>query len=1065
MRRIAFIGIENADSEVLHGALRRNLGADAEINAFGRDVAAVTVAPFLVAKSKESGQLEGGNSVAYISGEADADLAKKIGRLSKAGVTVRNGWSDFKPEATEDEIAQWLATGEWPVPEPEPEEDEDAALLALLLDEDEEEEGDSEASAPVAVEEVETAPVAESSRPEVSDDDLMEMVAPAPEPVVEETPVYQSRRFDSMGANDGAMESFRRREAASAPVETDEDDDLPLPDFSGAPAPVEEKEELPSLASDDEGDDLPVFNQPSSSSFSEASSFSEDDDLPAFRATPKRYVAAPPDITFSDEEDDELPAFAPRTTVEQEPASRRLDLPEDDEDDDLPAFTQAAPVEPRDEDDDLPAYLLPRPEPESNSTPSASPFSIDDEDDDLPVFRTPTAPSREREELPVNRRESRDLPMLDDEDDDLPAFTPAAPVRDEAPAYARSEAPAYARPSAPVDEDDALPVFNPAPVEAEAAPMRRSRRDFLRAAESLAAADQETAPRASSDDEDGDDLPVFNPQFSAAKVEEDDDLPMPVRRTSVADEKGDDLPEFTPRAVSPVAAEEEDESEDEESFEFAPKVRTPRYAAPAERQPSWGVPVQQAEGPVRPAPVEVQDEEDDLPVARPERVTEREPVRKEPARKVAPEEVRYEQDNPSEVIAKLAARRREAEGYKQPEIEKDVPNRELRPEPGAAPELRPAAKRVVNQRPATPIEDDSLNFMGSSDEVNDFNPDATPPFMEALQPEQRRAQSTMEQIRREYDADSVMKIRSKGKAVCYYVTGSHGGAGKTTSTWMMANTMAAALKKDPSRPVFLIEGDYENSKLAQRLNLPPEKNSGRLAELYRTLSSDRSLISKQKINMFEMTEKIIKESIYVNDHGVNIIAAPYDLTKRDGRFLRIAIQKSVEYAERQGGYVFIDADTLSNDDILDRTLAAKATHVVLVSFGDKDHVDDTHRAIHTLTTANVKSVAGSQTNGMGVPKDRIKLFFNKTGAERYEDLERTMRPYLTEGHLPTVPGLNDGGWIGNLTGSDFLNAVTSYASFMNRISPMEELRPYQQRRPAKGTQRSSFMKMFGSRRG
>jgi MinD-like ATPase involved in chromosome partitioning or flagellar assembly len=1054
---------------VLHGALRRNLGADAEINAFGRDVAAVTVAPFLVAKSKESGQLEGGNSVAYISAEADADLTKKISRLSKAGVTVRNGWSDFNPEAPEEDIGQWLATGEWPVPEPEEEEDDEDDLLALLLDDDDDDDfaAPAESKESEAVAQKNESP-SETEAPESDEDDDLPVM---PDPVlvdieVKAEPVYSSRRFDSMGANDGLVDSARRKTAPTVEpenisVDDDDDDDLPLPSFTSKPSsPVAE---VPtSFTFDDDDDALPAFGNDD-----------DDEGLPAFSAAPREERTAPVNAGFS--EDDELPDFSPVPLDKPITDAREVSF-SDDEDDDLPSWL------PRAEDAKVEAE-------EKVAAPSyMRPVADEDDDDELPMFRAPSAPvARESTAPPTSRRAARELPVVsDDEDDELPALKPASRESNEAPAYARREASSYARP--PVDSDDEeddlpafnapsfgqdaheeeddlpafnapapvapaaqeddffaedadndLPAFNASPVSEEVAPLRKSRRDFLKAAESLASASDSDA----SNDDDGDDLPEFSPVFSAAKAEEDDDLPAPVRRASVAREveRGDDLPDFAARSARAAAPEEESEEDDDESFEFAPKVKTPRYAAPVDKQPAWGLPVQ-----------------------RPEPVDQPEPVRREPARKVAPEKVRYEDDNPAEVIAAKAKRRREAEGYTQPEIETDVPDRVLRPAPGAVPELRKAPQRVVNQRPAAPIEEDTLDFMERSDATDDFDPDATPPFMESLQPEQRRAQSTMEKIRREYDSESVMKVRSKGSAVCYYVTGSHGGAGKTTSTWMMANTMAAALKKDPSRPVFLIEGDYENSKLAQRLNLPPEKNSGRLAELYRTLSSDRSLISKQKINMFEMTEKIIKESIYVNDHGVNIIAAPYDLTKRDGRFLRIAIQKSVEYAERQGGYVFIDADTLSNDDILDRTLAAKATHVVLVSFGDKDHVDDTHRAIHTLTTPNVKSVSGSQSNGMGVPKDRIKLFFNKTGNERFEDLQRTMRPYLTEGHLPTVQGLNDGGWIGNLTGSDFLNAVTSYASFMHRISPMEELRPYQQRKPQKVTQRSSFMKMFGSRR-
>jgi Mrp family chromosome partitioning ATPase len=889
--------------------LRRNLGADAEINAFGRDVAAVTVAPFLVAKSKESGQLEGGNSVAYISGEADADLAKKIGRLSKAGVTVRNGWSDFKPEAPEEEIAQWLATGEWPLPAPEPEEDNDEDdLLALLLDDDDDDDDDDETASPVASRESEVvtqqdespseaeAPVAEDE-----DDDLPAM----PDPVVADVtvnpePLYPSRRFDSMGVNDGVVEPSRRRVAApvepeSVSVDDDDDDDLPLPSFAANQPSAPAETESTSFPLDDDDDALPAFGT------------DEDDDLPVFSSAPREELNSSRSADFSD---DDLPAFTP--VLESSGVDAREVSFSDDEEDDLPAWMPRAESAAAKSEDEVvaPSYL--RPVPEELQSPA-----IDDEDDELPVFRAPSAPvAREDAESRISRRAARDLPVVSDNDDDeLPALGFDSRESDESPAYARREASSYARPPVDQDEeddlpsfnaapaseesmddegddlpvfnapapeapaaqdndffaddsDDDLPAFNAAPVSEEVAPLRKSRRDFLKAAESLA-----TAGDSKTNDDDGDDLPEFSPVFAAVQPEDDDDLPAPVRRASASSEaeRGDDLPDFAARSKRAAAPEEEAEEDEDESFEFAPKVKTPRYAAPIEKQPSWGLPVQ-----------------------RPEPVEQPEPVRQEPVRKVAPEKVRYEDDNPAEVLAEKAKRRREAEGYVQPEIETDVPDRELRPAPGAVPELRKAPKRVVNQRPAAPIEEDSLDFMGSSDATDDFDPDATPPFMESLQPEQRRAQSTMEKIRREYDSESVMKVRSKGSAVCYYVTGSHGGAGKTTSTWMMANTMAAALKKDPSRPVFLIEGDYENSKLAQRLNLPPEKNSGRLAELYRTLSSDRSLISKQKINMFEMTEKIIKESIYVNDHGVNIIAAPYDLTKRDGRFLRIAIQKSVE---------------------------------------------------------------------------------------------------------------------------------------------------------------------------
>lgn len=1023
MRRIAFIGIEHADDAALHEALRKNIGPDSQIKVFGHEDV-VDAARFLVSVNAETKSLDGSNSVAYISDSVSEAGARRVNKLAKVGVTVKDGWADYKVGAPNEEIAGWLRNGEWAAPKaPEPVAD----IFESFFDDDDEPEA-------------QPAPAVD-----VSEDDIPVFRAPVREenPRSDEKLSFVSRSFDSMSANETPAPPVSRRAAEPVHVD-DEDEDFALPAFvppseQRRATPPVSSYEAPAVDNYDDADDLPTFAAPRAAAVEDRRPVvvvDDEDDLPTFRA-PQRDAPREAVRELPRYEAPSRPAYA----EEEAPLSRRA------------AREQRREMEaPEESEDDLPVFRAPE-----QVAPSRPSYSVpdDSDEDDLPTFAAPRPVQREE---PVAQRPVRQEPARpvyeEDDDNDLPVFNPAPVQRDEpevrrAPRAVEPEPvrrQARQEPVANDDDDDdfVLPAFNAAPAQRAEPEVRRAPREAEPARRQ--ARQEPVAQSADADDDDDFGLPVFTPAAPrAVEPERARRAPEPVQEDE--DDDGDDLPVMIARPAAPSKASKrpaKEEDEDDFGFTFAPKTQSVTGRTPARR--SWEAP-------------------------------EKREVN------IAPEKVRYENDNPSEMEERRIRRGIELGEIDAPKLPHDTQNVRVKPEPGSVSDGR-RPQRVVNQRPAAPVEsddeDDDIEFAVDNSVVRErpviappvkatgiddaFDPDAPAPYLSQLEPEAQRAQNTMEQIIKDYDSESIFKAKSKKQAVSFYVTGSHGGAGKTTSTWMMANTVAAALKKDPSRPVFLIEADYENSKLAQRLNMPPERNSGKLAEFFRTVSADRSTVVKQRFNMFELTEKIIQESIYVNDRGVNIIACPYDLTKRDGRFLRMAIQRSVEYAERQGGYVFIDADTLSNDDILDRTLAAKATHVVVVSFGDQDHVEDTQRAIHTLVTPNMKAVAHNQsTNGMGVPKDRIKVFFNKTGAERYTDLQQIMLPYLVDGHLPTVQGLNEGGWIGNLNGGDFPNVVTSYAAFVNRISPMEELRPYQMRRPQKATQRAGFMKIFGKR--
>lgn len=272
--------------------------------------------------------------------------------------------------------------------------------------------------------------------------------------------------------------------------------------------------------------------------------------------------------------------------------------------------------------------------------------------------------------------------------------------------------------------------------------------------------------------------------------------------------------------------------------------------------------------------------------------------------------------------------------------------------------------------------------------------------------------------------------RTGGKII--YVTGSHGGAGKTTTAWTLASLVAVSMKRagNEDTSVWLIESDYRNSKLAQRHNIDPDRTSGHLASMLEWLNDQSGIVS----NLPALKAKAIAESTHRLENGLNIIACPYDTTKRDTKYIQQAVFQAAQYAKMQGGIVFIDADTISNDDIMDSKLAKAADRVVIVSDAGVEHIDDLKRAARILTTPVI-------SGGLGVSMPAITVLLNKTGPAEFKAVEDSgvLAPLALGGYLPFIPEWATG-WVGSLTNTDtFQNAVVLFARFFNGIVPLEEL--------------------------
>lgn len=279
------------------------------------------------------------------------------------------------------------------------------------------------------------------------------------------------------------------------------------------------------------------------------------------------------------------------------------------------------------------------------------------------------------------------------------------------------------------------------------------------------------------------------------------------------------------------------------------------------------------------------------------------------------------------------------------------------------------------------------------------------------------------------------------KGTSVLVTGSHGGSGKTTIAWLLPFVLAYVSRdNERGRNVYLVEADYSNPKLAQRYDLPADKNSARFASFVRRLGSGGQQMSKEQV--IQETNEVIDSITHharLGDSGraLRVIACPYDTTTRDTNQLRDAIQKLVTtLLTREDCIVFIDGQTFMKDDVLDSTLAATADAVLLV--GNGRHEEDAQSFLHTLSTP-------AEANGGGVDRTRLSVFLNETSHERATELARAFSPVGVVGYLPSLTSIDDStdaksvAWVGQaLTGDDLADAVTFIARTLLNLIPVDE---------------------------
>lgn len=747
-----------------------------------------------------------------------------------------------------------------------------------------------------------------------------------------------------------------------------------------------------------------------------------------------------------------ITAPAPRPALEEAPKSNSgISIEGGLEDIPLPGIrTAPEPVRAEVEQEPAPVYASRREVRQEVQAPA--PISVEDEDSipEPPKFRSLPVDSMGANDVPVTRRTTREIPVSTGPEipayveDDEPAPLPRrqAPVREEAPAPAAPVYPAIPvndhedeeaqyQPQTPApqpisldfddDQDDSLPEppvvrQAPAPIEVEEPVGLPSWEDFQkRSAPQPDPQPSVTAPAPIIDDYDPEEPPA----------------PLPSRRARRAETPSD----FDDREQEPAAPVRRQEPVYE-----APRAEEPQYNYPEEQAPA---PRARQESEYVPAPA---------PAARPIVISDPmvagydEPAKRYQEAYTPPampggRNSMADELNMDEVRSAAAKRHENAERRRLAAIQEQQaarsaqrPNESWEDDQGDDPEEPETQQRQVAPQPRSEMPEAFRVPPTLEDEV-----------LEQVNRAPRPKRSMMEELQEEFGPKAGRFIPASDGAFIIYVTGSRGGAGKSTISYLLAQVLASACKKaGRGEEVYLLEGDYENPKLSHRLGLPRSQNLGELARFYETIQQERALPGGNRFQVDATGRAIIDKIAYeMPDSGLKVLACPYDLTTRKSSTIRLAMQKAINQVSKTAKYIIIDGDTLSNDDVLDRELISRAHHTIIVAWGNSDEdMSDGIRSAHTLKTAEANG-------GMGIPAKRVSMFFNRTDYNTVEAIKVKIRPHSVSGYIPDLPDFKDH-WIGSVEPTaNFNNAVQCVAKAANTIYPNDDLIPFANRQISK----------------
>lgn len=310
--------------------------------------------------------------------------------------------------------------------------------------------------------------------------------------------------------------------------------------------------------------------------------------------------------------------------------------------------------------------------------------------------------------------------------------------------------------------------------------------------------------------------------------------------------------------------------------------------------------------------------------------------------------------------------------------------------------------------------------------------------------------------------------RAQSASFIRLFTGSNGGAGKTTVSYQCANIHASMLRGAKSeRKVWLLESDYENPKLGQRIEGATSRNLGIFMETLTKIAENQGAMADHSAIQQMKQEALDNSAVELPHSHVRVLAAPYDTTARSTVNVTTAINSAVQMIIERGDYVYIDAPTLTSiDDRLNAALAKKSGAVIIVG-NTGDNTADVIRAFHALTKSGGRVDDGHAAGGIGVDERRVHIFLNKVTDETFNHAVQEIAAgtgHAVQFSMDLVPEWLDS-WAGRhkekANAGIWRHLVNTLSNFLLRLDPSDEaVQQVMAQREAAARQQGSKRKGF-----
>lgn len=327
--------------------------------------------------------------------------------------------------------------------------------------------------------------------------------------------------------------------------------------------------------------------------------------------------------------------------------------------------------------------------------------------------------------------------------------------------------------------------------------------------------------------------------------------------------------------------------------------------------------------------------------------------------------------------------------------------------------------------------------------------------------------SQINQNRRYGSPGHVRRTARSASGTCIAVTGVKGGTGKTTTTWMLANTTSLCytslvtrgkMNADQAPRVFLIEADLSNAQLLSRIAV----NNRGLKQGNHAVVGLQALANKVDSYQAEhgsitpkaLYDNIVGCSVKISRSNLYVLPAPppgnLDPTSKEK--LQAFCVMAVESLMQNGDIVFVDCDRITTTDydpLVSTICRDRANHVVMTMIPNTKNL--LAGACDLLTESQADGRGKTSSNVLD--RSALHILVNEATESAINQVRATVPSYKSQVkvRIPLYPDLKMGDpdststidtWVGNMKVGDQQRDMTSrYGLFAYQQLGFNQLAP------------------------